>query len=227
MRKLPVDLEALTPLQKAIVLRRRLDGERGLEVARVADKLPEPIRCPRCEAPKDRFGSWGQSHGVKRYRCKSCGRTFNALTGTASADLRKREQWERFAQALIEGIGVRGAARRCQIDKNAALWRQRFLKCAAGYRATHEASIVEADETFFLESFKGPFLRPVFAWRAARDVLSQAPARQPDQSPVGDTRKATTRSSRRRDSIRGAVLAAWLVRMTILYSNDAPSSESR
>ena len=153
--ELLVRLQALTPQQKAIVLR-RLDEERGHEGARVAGKLPEPIRCPHCDAPKNCFGSWGQSHGFKRYRCKSCGRTFNSLTGTALAHLRKREQWECFAQALIEGVSVRDAARRCQIDKNTAfLWRHRFLKYAAGHRATHEAGIVEADETFFLESFKG------------------------------------------------------------------------
>ena len=153
--ELLVRLQALTPQQKAIVLR-RLDEERGHEGARVAGKLPEPIRCPHCDAPKNCFGSWGQSHGFKRYRCKSCGRTFNSLTGTALAHLRKREQWECFAQALIEGVSVRDAARRCQIDKNTAfLWRHRFLKYAAGHRATHEVGIVEADETFFLESFKG------------------------------------------------------------------------
>jgi transposase-like protein len=70
--------------------------------------------------------------------------------------LRKREQWTRYAELLIEGVSLREAARRCQIDKNTAfLWRHRFLHDAAGHRAEHEAGIVEADETFFLESFKG------------------------------------------------------------------------
>ena len=37
----------------------------------------------------------------------------------------------------------------------AFLWPHRFLQQAARHRATHESGIVEADETFFLESFKG------------------------------------------------------------------------
>lgn len=70
--------------------------------------------------------------------------------------MRKREQWTRYADALIEGVSLRKAAQRCQIDKNTAFrWRHRFLHDAAGHRAEHEAGIVEADETFFLESFKG------------------------------------------------------------------------
>lgn len=70
--------------------------------------------------------------------------------------MRKREQWERYGQVLIEGISVREAARRCRIDKNTTfLWRHRFLRQAARHQAEHEAGIVEADETFFLESFKG------------------------------------------------------------------------
>jgi hypothetical protein len=72
------------------------------------------------------------------------------------ARLRKREQWLHYAQALIDGVSVRAAARRCRIDKNTAFrWRHRFLQQAARHRATHECGIVEADETFFLESFKG------------------------------------------------------------------------
>ena len=35
------------------------------------------------------------------------------------------------------------------------LLRHRFLQQAGQHRATHESGIVEADETFFLESFKG------------------------------------------------------------------------
>ena len=70
--------------------------------------------------------------------------------------MRKREQWARYAEALIEGVSLREAARRCQVDKNTAFrWRHRFLHDAAGHRAEHESGIVEADETFFLESFKG------------------------------------------------------------------------
>jgi len=72
------------------------------------------------------------------------------------AHLRKRGLWSRYAQAMIDGLSVRAAARCCQIDKKTAfLWRHRFLQQVARHQATRECGIVEADETFFLESFKG------------------------------------------------------------------------
>ena len=148
-------LKELTPEQKKRLVR-HLMGRELAPVPRTMVPLVAPTVCPHCGATDDRLGSWGQSHGLKRYRCRDCGRTFNALTGTALAHLRKREQWTRYAELLIEGASLREVARRCQIDKNTAFrWRHRFLRDAAGHRAEHEAGIVEADETFFLESFKG------------------------------------------------------------------------
>ncbi|MCP4282131.1 MAG: IS1595 family transposase, partial [Alteromonas sp.] len=57
---------------------------------------------------------------------------------------------------LIDGLSVRKAAELCGINKNTAfLWRHRFLALANTHQPSHEEGIVEADETFFLESFKG------------------------------------------------------------------------
>ncbi|KAF7599549.1 IS1595 family transposase [Candidatus Dactylopiibacterium carminicum] len=115
-----------------------------------------PASCPRCGASAERLHPWGQSHGLPRYRCQGCGKTCNPLTGTPLAHLRRREQWPRYAQEMIDGVSVRAAAKQCQIDKNTAfLWRHRFLQQVARHQATHENGIIEADETFFLESFKG------------------------------------------------------------------------
>ena len=148
-------VKQVTPEQRKQLVR-CLMGRASASAPCTPASLPVATGCPHCGASDDRLGSWGQSHGLKRYRCRDCGRTFNALTGTALAHLRKREQWTRYADSLIEGVSLREAARRCQIDKNTAFrWRHRFLHEAARHRAEHEAGIVEADETFFLESFKG------------------------------------------------------------------------
>lgn len=122
----------------------------------VVGVIPGPSMCPHCQAPGEQLRPWGHSHGLPRLRCHTCGKTSNALTGTPLAHLRKRELWLDFGQALIEGVSVRQAAQRCGIDKNTAfLWRHRFLEATATHRPAHEGGIVEADETFFLESFKG------------------------------------------------------------------------
>jgi transposase-like protein len=123
----------------------------GEVIAAIAD--PQTA-CPYCDhAP---CGHWGQAHGLPRYRCGACGKTFNDLTGTPLAHLRHREHWPQYAQALIDGTTVRQAARRCGVHKNTSFrWRHRFLTRLAGSKPLHLRGIVEADETYFLESFKG------------------------------------------------------------------------
>lgn len=121
------------------------------------ERVLEPARaCPHCQASSAQLRPWGSSHGLARMRCRACGHTCNALSATPLAHLRKREQWLRFCQTLIEGVSVRQAAQCCGVDKNTAFrWRHRFLQATAQHRPASESGIVEADETFFLESYKG------------------------------------------------------------------------
>jgi transposase-like protein len=148
-------LASLTQSQRSQV-RRALEERPKAPTVAIARSIPSPNACPRCQAPSEQLRPWGYSHGLARLRCRACGKTSNALTGTPLAHLRKREQWLRYGQALIDGMSVRQAAQACGVDKNTAfLWRHRFLQAAATHRPAHEGGIVEADETFFLESYKG------------------------------------------------------------------------
>ena len=144
--------EELTPAQRrraVEVLRQEWPRCEGL--AGVLDPAPA---CPRCH--QRRCGRWGNAHGLPRFRCGVCGKTFNALSGTPLARLRHRECWGEYTQALIEGDTVRAAARRCGVHKNTAFrWRHRFLRLPAGLKPSSLHGIVEADETYFLESHKG------------------------------------------------------------------------
>ncbi len=99
---------------------------------------------------------WGQSHGSLRYRCKDCHRTFNQLTHSSLSGLRRKEQWVAYAQCLNEGMTLQAAADECHINlKTSFRWRHRFLRYALTTGATKLCGIVEADEMFFAESFKG------------------------------------------------------------------------
>lgn len=161
-------------------LARALEGPEGAPLGEVRAR---PMACPHCGTDAEQLRAWGQSHGLPRYRCQNCGKTCNPLTGTSLAHLRKREQWSRYAQALIDGVSVRAAAKQCQIDKNTAfLWRHRFLQQIARHQATHESGIVEADETFFLESFKGQRHLPRPARR--RGGVGRTRGTSPDQIAV-------------------------------------------
>jgi transposase-like protein len=110
--------------------------------------------CPHCAA-RDVL-AWGWANGLARFRCKSCGRTFNALTKTPMARLRKRERWLGCAQAMIEGRSLSKTAELCGVHPTTAFrWRHRFLGSPAADKPKKLTGIVEADETFLLESFKG------------------------------------------------------------------------
>ena len=110
--------------------------------------------CPHCAGRA--IVAWGGSHGLSRFRCKSCGRTFNALTKTAMAHLHKRERWLDHARAMIEGKSLAKTAELCGVHPTTAFrWRHRFLGAPAADKPKKLSGIVEADETFILESFKG------------------------------------------------------------------------
>ncbi len=128
---------------------RREDALGTTSVERVAAR-----GCPHC-AGREVVG-WGRSHGLLRFRCKSCGRTFNALTKTPMARLRKKEKWLDHARAMIEGMSLAKTAKLCGVHPTTAFrWRHRFLRAPASDKPRGLRGIVEADETFILESFKG------------------------------------------------------------------------
>ena len=86
--------------------------------------------CPHC-AGREIVG-WGRSHGLLRFRCKSCGRTFNGLTKTPMARLRKKEKWPTHARAMIEGKSLAKTAALCGVHPTTAFrWRHRFLRAPA------------------------------------------------------------------------------------------------
>jgi transposase-like protein len=104
------------------------------------------LRCHRC----------GQASGLQRYRCLGCGRSYNALTGTPLAHLRRRECWLPYLHCLLESRTVRDAARETGVHRTTSFrWRHRFIRVTLAERPTALAAIVEADETYLLESQKG------------------------------------------------------------------------
>ena len=105
-------------------------------------------RCPHCDAGG--AVSRGKARGLRRFRCRACGKTFNALTGTALSGLHHK-----YGASLAEGETIKEAAERCRIAPSTAhRWRHRFL-AAVRQAPDRLAGIVEADETFVLESRKG------------------------------------------------------------------------
>ncbi|WP_322403154.1 IS1595 family transposase [Massilia luteola] len=110
--------------------------------------------CPRCGC--GRVHRCGQASGLQRFRCLACGRSYNALTGTPLARLRKKECWLPFLQSILESRTVRDAARVTGVHRTTSFrWRHRFVPGAMRDRPATLSAIVEADETYRLESQKG------------------------------------------------------------------------
>ena len=124
------------------------------DIATLGQRRVDGFGCPHCHN-RD-VVRWGQASDLPRYRCKACSRTFNALTKTPLANLRMKDKWATQTEALIEGVSTAKAARRCGVHYTTAFrWRHRFLAALSGDKPKALAGIVEGDETFILESFKG------------------------------------------------------------------------
>ena len=57
----------------------------------------------------------GRANGLRRFYCAGCGKTFNALTGTSLARLRKKECWLAYGEALAAGMSLTKAAAHCGV----------------------------------------------------------------------------------------------------------------
>lgn len=112
------------------------------------------LRCPRCGAGKPY--RHGHAHGLQRYRCISCSKTFNALTGTPLAHLRHKSKWLDYLDCILGSTTVRRAASAVQVHKDTSFrWRHRFLSLPKNDRPPRLQGIAEADELYILESEKG------------------------------------------------------------------------
>jgi len=110
--------------------------------------------CPHCQC--SRVHRCGEASGLQRWRCLACRHSYNALTGTPLARLRKRELWLPFLTCLLESETVRKAAEQIGVNPSTSFrWRHRFAPGAACEPPSLLSGMVEADETYLLESQKG------------------------------------------------------------------------
>ncbi|WP_307721868.1 IS1595 family transposase [Massilia sp. HP4] len=110
--------------------------------------------CPHCQC--SRVHRCGSASGLQRWRCLACRRSYNALTNTPLARLRKKASWLPYVQCVLESRTVRAAAELVSVHRTTSFrWRHRFVPGAANKRPARLEGMVEADETYMLESQKG------------------------------------------------------------------------
>ena len=191
-------IDTLSAAQKAEVgevLAGRPVGEASL--AAVESSVGEDRSCPHCGTPGAVAN--GKARGMQRYLCRSCKRTFGAVTGTPLSGLHHKDVWLTFGECLANGDTVAASAERCGIAVSTAFrWRHRFL--AAIETDTEKLwGIVEADETFVLESRKGDR-----SWSRAKEgkPSAQPPARKARKRGGKATKRGLSDEPFRRDRQR-------------------------
>ncbi|MCC7643310.1 IS1 family transposase, partial [Janthinobacterium sp. EB271-G4-3-1] len=139
--------------QAGIVLLRG-NAPHDATVALLENVAQPRLACPACHSAH--LHRHGHAHGLQRYRCVPCGRTFNALTGTPLVRLRHKSLWLDYADCLLASDSVRKAALQLGVHRNTTFrWRHRFLSLAKTDRPHRLHGIAEADELYLLESDKG------------------------------------------------------------------------
>lgn len=109
--------------------------------------------CPHCKG--EQLVRNGMADGLQRYKCRTCAKTFNALTGTPLARLRHKGKWLEQTRALADGLTVHRAAEFLDVAPSTAFrWRHRFLAVPRVVKPASLPGAAEMDETYFLESFK-------------------------------------------------------------------------
>ena len=148
-------LEKLTDKQRRYV-EKVLKGNGPVEqiIEALEQRLIDSPECPCCHSAS--INRHGKVNKMQRYRCKNCGKTFVATTGTPFERLHHKERWLDYFRCVLEGKALRPSAKACGINlKTAFNWRHRFLALPALLKANHLEGIIEADETLFAYSEKG------------------------------------------------------------------------
>jgi transposase-like protein len=119
--------------------------------------LVESRLCPRCGA--GRATKHGHDRrGLQRFRCvgQGCGRSFTAVTGTCLSGMRMPDKWLPFVSSFVDRRSLTWLKDNLGISRKTGFaWRKRLLGHAAGSAPEMLGGIVEADETYFVNSFKG------------------------------------------------------------------------
>ncbi len=120
----------------------------------IENRIESNYKCPHCGHEK--IYKHGKVSGLQRYRCQSCGRTFNALSKTKLAHMRKKELWLPYIEEMLESKVLRKIVKKIDINlKTAFSWRHKFSQLLNNDRSHILTGIVEADETYFRISHKG------------------------------------------------------------------------
>lgn len=110
--------------------------------------------CPHCESKSvKRHGFYD---GRQRYKCKDCNKTFSDTTNTVITGTHYPDKWLAYVECMLQGMSLRKIAEQLKIHVSTAFfWRHKILLALMREPSESLKGIIEADETYMLESLKG------------------------------------------------------------------------
>lgn len=121
-------------------------------------KENQGICCPECGLATTVVKNGKNEKGVQRFFCKQCKVSFTPLSYTFISNSKKTiSDWIQYVHCMIEGYSIRKSAEYCNISiRTAFFWRHKILDVLRQKLSRIKLrNIVEADDTFFRESYKG------------------------------------------------------------------------
>lgn len=118
--------------------------------------------CPHCG--KIHIRKHGTKQGKQRYICMDCGKTFTEYNNTVFFSTKKTlNLWLEYIELMMTGLSLAKIADKLNISVPTAFqWRHKILKTIKNFQSdTIIGGIVEADETFMLNSHKGKHIEGV------------------------------------------------------------------
>lgn len=126
LKRLWAQLDRLTRCQRQELVAKLQAQTAASESIGLIESAGKPRNCPHCGG--SRVVRNGQADGLQRYKCRACGKSFNALTATPLARLRHKGKWIEQARAMAEGLTVARAGEHLAVAASTAFrWRHRFL----------------------------------------------------------------------------------------------------
>jgi transposase-like protein len=112
------------------------------------------LQCPSCESTE--VISFGNYSGKKRFRCKTCKKTFSELSSSPLHWLHKKELFKEYLYFFLQGYSLRKISKEMDIClKTAFDWRHKILYALNRNKKDSLSGLIEVDDTYFLFSEKG------------------------------------------------------------------------
>lgn len=147
--KINVHNKRKTELEKSVINLKHDSVEKA--------RFSQGLSCVKCGCVEGIIKNGRRKNGQQKYKCKNCGSYFSEAQDTILSGTHKSiEVWETFMWCMNEGYTVRKAAKKCGIHKNTSwMWRHKVLNSLREEEEVTLGGIIEADDTFFLLSYKG------------------------------------------------------------------------